>query len=160
MENHSVVFFSLSTLKFNKGHCCCMEVQGKWVFINWSKMQEIQWAYVNNFRREGSFSKKKKGQRYLWPIWAKQVKEKQFQGGIFPHCIAWHSTSNFVTALFFLKLYKALEKGFNLMTEYQRLTINHCVPLYGGHTKQQSTYGCTLAILLVNNNHRLEDIQA
>ena len=36
-----------------------MEVQEKWVFINWLKMQEIQWAYVNNFWREGSISQEK-----------------------------------------------------------------------------------------------------
>ena len=36
-----------------------MEVQEKWVFINWLKMQEIQWAYVNNFWKEGSISQEK-----------------------------------------------------------------------------------------------------
>ena len=30
-----------------------MEVKEKLVFTNWLKMQEIQWAYVNNFWREG-----------------------------------------------------------------------------------------------------------
>ena len=54
MDNHSIVlfFFKHTKNKINKDHCSHMKVQEKLTFINWLKMQEIQWAYVNNFQRE------------------------------------------------------------------------------------------------------------
>ena len=44
------------------------------------------------------------------------------------------------------------------MTEHQSLTIIHCPPPYGGHTKEQSTYGCTLSNTTIKNNHGLDVI--
>ena len=46
------------------------------------------------------------------------------------------------------------------MTEHQSLIINHYSPPYRGHTIEQSTYGCTLHNITVENNDRLKDIQA
>ena len=53
--------------------------------------------------QEGRFNFSKKGHRYSWPIWARQAKEKKtVSRGIFlSHCIAQHSTLNFITALHF-----------------------------------------------------------
>ena len=44
------------------------------------------------------------------------------------------------------------------MTEHQSLTIDHCPPPYGGHTKEQNTHGCTLGNTTIKNNYRLKVI--
>ena len=46
------------------------------------------------------------------------------------------------------------------MTEHQSLTIDHCPPPYRGHTKEQSTHGCTLGYTTIKNNRGPEDISS
>ena len=44
------------------------------------------------------------------------------------------------------------------MAEHESQTIDHCPPPYRGHTKEQSTHGCTLGNTTIKNNHGITDI--
>ena len=77
------------------------------------------------------------------------------------HCLTWHFEFYHNSNLF---LFKASQGTNNKKLQFHDLnirvpTINHGPSPYGGHTKEQSTYRCTLKNITIRR-YLLKDIRA